>query len=144
MDNVAWYLHFYEVAIVRSKQRHMIGVGVLMSVGMMLSVQAAQPDDSSSESLFVVTHIDVMPNFAKPARELLHNYVKDSMAEKGAERLQALVQEGRPNHFTVIEQWRAKSDYDAHVSAQRARDFRTTLQPMLGSPFDERLHSGVQ
>jgi hypothetical protein len=30
--------------------------------------------------------------------------------------------------------------FDAHVSADHTITFRTTLQPLLGAPYDERLY----
>ncbi len=56
-------------------------------------------------------------------------------------RILVLQQDGRPNHFTLLEEWRAQADYDTHLGAAHTRHFREALQPMLGSPFDERLHT---
>jgi quinol monooxygenase YgiN len=118
-------------------------LGILASVVVVLMCASGGRTSQPAvplESLFVVTHIDVMPPFAKPAVELLRSYVKDSSAEKGAEKIEALQQDGRPNHFTVVEQWHTKQDYDTHLSNEKTCNFRAKLQPMLGSPFDERLH----
>jgi quinol monooxygenase YgiN len=40
-----------------------------------------------------------------------------------------------------VEEWADQKAYDAHNSAPHTRQFRDLLQPMLGSPFDERLHT---
>jgi quinol monooxygenase YgiN len=57
--------------------------------------------------------------------------------------VEILQQVGRPNHFTIVEEWKDNNAYDTHVSAQHTRDFRTSLQSMLGAPFDERPHQSL-
>ena len=45
---------------------------------------------------------------------------------------------GRPNHLLLIEVWRSAKDLDALKSSERYKRFRSDIQPMLASPFDER------
>jgi quinol monooxygenase YgiN len=40
--------------------------------------------------------------------------------------------------------WENRAAFDAHLEAEHTREFRGKLQPMLGSPFDERLHVMLQ
>jgi quinol monooxygenase YgiN len=49
----------------------------------------------------------------------------------------------RGNHFTVIEQWRNRDALDAHVATARARAYRDALQPLTGSPLDERVYAPI-
>ena len=51
-----------------------------------------------------------------------------------------LVQDGRANHFTIVEIWQNREALEAHGGQAHVREFRERLQPMLGAPFDERLH----
>ena len=44
------------------------------------------------------------------------------------------------NHSTVIEIWATRQAYEDHLAAEHTRALRAELQPMLGGPFDERLH----
>ena len=44
----------------------------------------------------------------------------------------------RSNHFTVIEAWRTQQALDAHVAAAHTKQYRDALQPLTGSPLDER------
>jgi quinol monooxygenase YgiN len=44
------------------------------------------------------------------------------------------------NHFQLIEVFRDMRAFDAHVSAAHTVTFRTNLDPLLGSPYDERLY----
>lgn len=93
--------------------------------------------------LYVVTHIDAEPNFTKDAMSLLQKFATDSRKDPGAVRVELLEEDGKPNHFTVVEVWRDKKAYEAHIVLAHTKEFRTKLFPMLGSPFDERLHAAV-
>jgi quinol monooxygenase YgiN len=88
----------------------------------------------------VVTHVDVMPKFTATGRELLAQFAVDSRKDSGAVRIEVYEELGRPNHSTVVEVWKSRKAYDDHIAADHTRAYRAKLQPMLGSPFDERLH----
>ena len=49
----------------------------------------------------------------------------------------------RLNHFTIIETWQGQDAVDAHALAMGTREYRDTIQPVLGSPLDERLFKPV-
>jgi quinol monooxygenase YgiN len=95
---------------------------------------------AAEEPLYVVTHVDVMPKFTAAGRELLAQFAVDSRKDAGAVRIEVLEELGRPNHSTVVEVWESRKAYDDHLAADHTRGYRAKLQPMLGSPFDERLH----
>ncbi len=96
-----------------------------------------------SKDLFIVTHIDVTPNFSDRANAAIQKYAAESRKEEGAVSVEGLVQDGRPNHFTIIEIWQSREALDAHSGQAHTHEFRNTLQPMLGAPFDERLHAAI-
>ena len=87
-----------------------------------------------------VIHIDAMPQFAGAAAALLIGFRSDSLRDPGAKAFQVLQEVDRPNHFTLVEAWNTRKDYESHNIAAHTRHFRDELQPMLGSPFDERIH----
>jgi quinol monooxygenase YgiN len=95
---------------------------------------------TADEPLYVVTHVDVMPKFVAPARELLKQFATASRDDAGAVRVEVMEELNRPNHSTVVEVWKNAKAYEDHLAAEHTRAYRTKLQPMLGSPFDERLH----
>ena len=101
-----------------------------------------KPADSS-KNVYIVTHIDVMPNFSDGANKAIQKYAADSRKDRGAVSVEGLVQDGRPNHFTIVEIWRTREDLEAHSGQAHTKEFRDTLQPMLGAPFDERLHEVI-
>ena len=91
--------------------------------------------------VYVVTHVDSVPNEAVSAVKLLQQYAADTRKDKGAVRCEVYVQASRTNHFSIVEVWQDQASYDAHIAAVHTREFREKIHPMLGSPFDERLHS---
>jgi quinol monooxygenase YgiN len=95
---------------------------------------------AADDPVYIVTHIDVMPKFTAPGRELLKQFAAESRTDPGAVRIEVLEELNRPNHATVVEVWKSKDAYEEHLTAEHTRAYRTKLQPMLGSPFDERLH----
>jgi quinol monooxygenase YgiN len=105
-------------------------------------IQSA-PAQNASKNVYIVTHIDVTPNFSDGAAKAIQKYAADSRKEKGAVSIEGLVQDGRPNHFTIVEVWQTRAAFEAHSGTAQARQFRETLQPMLGAPFDERLHEPI-
>jgi quinol monooxygenase YgiN len=118
----------------------LIGLAFLESA---CTQKASNPPQSgeASKSVYIVTHIDVMPNFSDGANKAIQKYAADSRADQGAMSIEGLVQDGRPNHFTIVEIWQSREAFEAHSGQAHVREFRETLQPMLGAPFDERLHA---
>jgi quinol monooxygenase YgiN len=98
---------------------------------------ASTPAD---ERVYVATHVDLIPPHAAAGKELLKEFAVDSRKDAGAVRIEILQDLSRSNHFTVVTVWENRKTFDDHLAADHTREFRTKLQPMLGSPFDERLH----
>jgi len=92
----------------------------------------------------VVTYVDLMPNFADDGSKVLQQYASDCRKEKGIVRFELFHDIGRKNHFTMVGAWENRAAFDAHLEADHTRQFREKLQPMLGSPLDERLYGILQ
>jgi quinol monooxygenase YgiN len=101
------------------------------------AIVAAEVDD---EPICVVTHVDVMPTHTVAGRKLLREYANEARKDPGASRVEVFEEVGRPNHSTLVTIWKGRKAFDAHLETESTRAFRGKLQPMLGSPFDERLH----
>ena len=71
-------------------------------------------------------------------------FAADSRKDKGSVRFELLQDLSRKNHFSIVEVWESQAAFDIHLEAAHSKQFREKLQPMLGSPFDERLHSIMQ
>ena len=99
---------------------------------------------AQDKNVYIVTHVDVTPNFAADGAKVLTQYAADSRKEPGVVRVDILRQDSRPNHFTIVEVWQNQKAFDTHTAGAHSKQFRNKIQPMLGSPFDERLHTAIQ
>ena len=93
-----------------------------------------------SRQIFVITHVDIDPQFVDQARPLLDTFVSDSASDPGAQTFALLSQTPTTNHFQLVEAFAKQKAFDAHVSAQHTLDFRNGIQPFIGAPYDERLY----
>jgi quinol monooxygenase YgiN len=101
---------------------------------------AQQKAEPQPQRLYVVTYIDVYPNFAEDAKKLLQQFAADSRKDDGSVRFEVLLDVARSNHFTLVEVWQSKPAFDAHSSSAHTRQVREKIGPMIGAPFDERLY----
>ena len=95
----------------------------------------------SRGTLYVITHVDVVPNPQAP--EILKRLADASRKEAGNLRFDVVQYSVRPNHSTVIEQWRDQKALDAHAAAAHTRQYRDEIQPLTGSPLDERVFTAI-
>jgi quinol monooxygenase YgiN len=122
----------------RNKKFTIIALAVAGIFMGLCDIAGAQDID---ERLYVVTHLDVLgPNGAAEAATILHEFAVDSRKDQGSVRFEVLRDPVRLNHFTIVEVWRTQQNFESHLAASHSKAFREKLQPMLGSPFDERLH----
>jgi quinol monooxygenase YgiN len=107
-------------------------------------VEAQQSD--SNKNVYVVTHVDLATNGERlaAATKVLREFAAESRHDPGNIRFELLVQDGRLNHFTIVEVWQTREAFEAHSSADHTKRFREQIQPVMGSPFDERLHALLQ
>ena len=95
-------------------------------------------------AVHVVSHVDIAGagNLAG-APPMLQKLAEASRAEPGNLRFDVLQHVMRANHFTVVESWANQAALDAHAAAAHTRQYRDVLQPMAGSPLDERVYTAV-
>jgi quinol monooxygenase YgiN len=98
-------------------------------------------ESGTRDRIYVVTHVDVLPTEAAAGTKLLQQYAADSRKDKGAVRVEVYIQISRINHFTLVEVWQNRQAFEAHEAAARTKQFRQQIEPLLGSPYDELLHS---
>jgi quinol monooxygenase YgiN len=98
---------------------------------------AQQPE----ELIVAVIHVDARPSDTRSASALLYGFRRSSLRDPGAKEFEVLQEIGHPNHFTLVEKWFNQKAYDEHNLAKHTRHFRDQMQPMLASPFDERIHT---
>src|SRR4029079_17210587 len=87
---------------------------ILAMVAAMLVVLV--PQQNASKPLYVVTYVDVFPNYATEAASLLQTFANDSRKDPGAVRFEVLRDVARVNHFSIVEIWDSQKNYDAHLA----------------------------
>ena len=115
-------------------------LGLILMSGLVVQKAPAQQGRSP---LYAVTHVDIIGGGSNldDAIKLMQEYVADSQKDPGAVRIEFLQHEKRRNHFSLIEVWQSKEAFEAHIASAHTKQFREKLHPLLGSPFDERLHT---
>jgi quinol monooxygenase YgiN len=113
--------------------------GLIFMICAVVQKAAAQ---TAGKNVYVVTHVDVAgtPAMVAEATRLLREFAADSQKDQGSVRFELLLQDGRLNHFTIVEVWQTRDAFEAHSGTEHTKRFREKIQPLLGSPFDERLH----
>ncbi len=111
-------------------------------VNYVLSVGPVPPTVGTT-AVVTVTHVDVVPPQKDMTSALLKQLAEDSRKDDGNLRFEATVQNGRPNHFTVITAWRDQAALDAHVMNAKTRAFRDQLAPAAGALYDERFYKAL-
>jgi quinol monooxygenase YgiN len=96
------------------------------------------------EPVYAVTHIDLMPANVPAGIAAMKQLAAETTKEKSCVRFEILQQDGRPNHLTLVGIWKDQKAFDAHDSAPYTKEFREKMQPLIGSPWDERLHQLIK
>ena len=94
--------------------------------------------------VYVVINIDVAPDHAAEGRAVLVEEGRLSRLDAGFMSWQLLQRTDRDNHLAIVEAWSSDADFDRHVETDHARATRQKLQPILASPFDERIFKAVE
>jgi len=109
-----------------------------------LSVSNVQvPATKSRGAIFGVTHVDIVPMEKERGVNLVKEMAGNSRSDTGNIRFEALTQNSRPNHMTVVEIWMDRAASDANESTPHKIKFRETLTPMSGSLYDERFYRQI-
>jgi quinol monooxygenase YgiN len=106
-----------------------------------LSLGAAPPA-ATGQAVSVIAHVDVSPD--PRVAPMLVRLAEAARAEAGNLRFDVMQHTMRANHFTVVETWQSQQALDAHVADARTRQYRDELQPLTGSPLDERVYKAVE
>ena len=113
---------------------------VLILAAFGLAGQALAQEPGARDRIYVVTHADLLGPNMPAGKKLLGQYAADSRKDKGCVRIEVYEQISGVNHHMIVEVWESKQAFDAHLAAAHTIQFRHQLDPMLGSPYDERLH----
>jgi len=109
------------------------------------TVVAAQAPPPSPPAVATdrVAYFETAPSQVDRAVATLKAYRQAAQKAAGVVRVQVVQQIGRPNFFAVVEKWRDGASLQAQVASADNKKLRDELQPLLISPFDERLLAAV-
>ena len=96
--------------------------------------------DARSSAIFCVTHVDIVPKEKDTGVAMVKQLAETSRKDGGNLRFDALTQNNRPNHMTVVEIWADKKSLEEHGITAHKKQFREKLMPLSGSLYDERLY----
>jgi len=112
--------------------------GILLETG--VAGQAGKPGE-----IAIVTHIDIIPTFLAKAQPLIQDFVTASANDAGVKEfiLVSWRVNGADitNHFQLIERFQNQRTFDLHLSAESTIEFRNSVQPFIGAPYDERVYN---
>ena len=91
-------------------------------------------------SIFVVTHIDVIPTNLDQAVPVLKNFATQSKDDPGVVSFQLITWAPTTNHFQLIQIYNSLAAFNRHVQAPHTIAFRSAIQPFIGAPYDERIY----
>ena len=117
-------------------------IAMLASCG--LTTHALAQGQATHDRIYVVTHVDIIPPKAADGTKLVQQYVVDTRKDSGLVRVEAGSEIARGNHISIVEVWQNQKAFDEHVAAAHTRQFRQQIDPILGSPYDERLHQSLE
>jgi len=98
---------------------------------------------AGKDAVFAVTHVDIVPKEKDIGVALTKDLAAAGRKAKGNVRFEALTQNSRPNHMTVVEIWSDRRSMSAHSTAPHMKQYREKLLPMSGSLYDERLYKAL-
>jgi quinol monooxygenase YgiN len=104
---------------------------------------AAVTQAQTDERVYVVSYIEVNPAATTRAIDLLRQHAAVSRNDAGNVLYQPLQRIGRPNHLALIETWENADAQAAHAAAAHIQRLRNDLDPLLYSPYDQRLHTNL-
>jgi quinol monooxygenase YgiN len=105
----------------------------LLSGTVLLCAQV--PPDSAASS---VAYVDIALASRTAAITAIKQYRDASRKDDGFQRIDFFEQVGWPAHFCIIETWADNRDLDTHAASANARDFRTKIDSMRLSDYDQR------
>jgi len=121
--------------------RYVMAALVIMA-GLLSLGQAALAQDAA-QPVYIVTYMEVAPNSASEARQLILAYANEARKASGAVQVDALQRISDPGHFALIEQWQSQGAKQAFAATDPVTKFRAGLNPLQSAAYDERTHAAL-
>jgi quinol monooxygenase YgiN len=108
-----------------------------------ISVGSAQPA-TGGDTVYMQLHLDVFPPGIEPTLAAAKAVAEAARKGEGNLRYDVVKSIKAPtSHTTFIAAWQYRTAFDAYEMSPYARQFRDTVGPLLGSPFDDRLYRPI-
>jgi quinol monooxygenase YgiN len=143
-DKPAFETHRAAVEALANKLRPVLAAPFDTRQFVPLSIGPRTDNAKSGSAVYVLTHVDVFPAGKDEVAGLVKGLAEASREEKGVGRFDALVWDGHPNHFHLIEAWTDPGTRQVHAYADQTKTFRARLVPFEGALYDERLYKVVR
>jgi quinol monooxygenase YgiN len=97
--------------------------------------------EDSSHPVCVVAYLEVVPGKEKQAQRLIADYVAGAKHASGVLAIDALVRDGYPDQFALIEQWQSAKSREDYAATAAAQQFRASLSKIESAGVDERIQA---
>ena len=114
-----------------------ITVALLCVAGLMGRADTALAQ-SADMARYAVAYVEIMPAAAAQMVAAFRQYRDASRRENGYIGVELFEQAGRPAHYSIIETWSDQATLDAHQKAASTTQFRSALESIRLSGYDER------
>jgi quinol monooxygenase YgiN len=95
--------------------------------------------EDTDKPVYSVSYIEVLPGKEKQGRRLVLDHVTDAKRAAGVVSVDALVRDGYPDQFALIEQWKSQKAKDDYAASASVKDFRDALAKIESAALDERI-----
>jgi quinol monooxygenase YgiN len=114
----------------------------LVVVATMFAATAHTPSaraEDGDKPVYSVSYIEVLPGKEKQGRRLVLDHVTDAKRAAGVVSVDALVRDGYPDQFALIEQWKSQKAKDDYAASASVKNFRDALAKIESAALDERI-----
>jgi quinol monooxygenase YgiN len=105
---------------------------------------APAKEPAGKNAIVVVSHVDIGGGGQVDVPAMLRRLADASRVEPGCLRFDVTQHTARANHFTVVEIWADQQALDRHAAAAHTKQYRDEVQPVSGSPLDERVYRRLE
>ncbi len=96
---------------------------------------------AGGDTVYMQLHLDVFPPGIETTLAAARAVAEAARKGEGNLRYDVVGSAKPPqSHSTLIAAWQSRKAFDAYEMSAYARQFRDTVGPLLGSPFDDRLY----
>ena len=111
---------------------------LILSIALLSGLGATGAAQEADALRYAVTYVEVTPSAATRAVDAFKRYREASSKEGGFAKAELFEQVGWAGRFVIVETWKDQGAFDGHQSAASTTQFRTALQPMRLSIYDQR------